>query len=154
MKRLSDPATREFKSRQAVFLSLAVGAVIVWTYFAKTPHPSNATISLVVAIFAGIVVFVVRRQFWYVADEVLEDGSALVVRRGKAKVRVVLGDIVDIFAVNFNSSEAIAIRLRTPVPPFGAQIVFLPPAWQTSKGGPMDELAAALKIRLVGGNLV
>src|SRR5277367_3286512 len=118
MHLLSDPATREFKYRQALFLSLAVGAVIVWTYFGKTPHPSNTMIILVVVIFAGIVVFVVRRQFWYVADEVLEDGSVLVARRGKTEVRVVLGDIVDIFAVNFNSSEAIAVRLRTPVPPF------------------------------------
>jgi hypothetical protein len=148
MYRLSDPATRDTKVLIASLTSTLTLIVVIWSFFGGRDQ-SSPVISLVVAIFvAAIMVGVLRRRCWYIADDVSHDGTFIVARRGKREARIAIGDIADVYPVNALSREGIEIVLRTPTPPFGGRVVFMPPQWKTLKRQDMDQVAEEIKVRL------
>jgi len=150
MERLSDPSTHRYKVRMAASTSLLCMGVLAWLYWSDESFRRDVVVLLIViCAMAGAITLAVRRQFWYIADEVSHDRQFLVVRRGSTDARIPLSDVADVYAVNANpGQEGIAISLASPVQPFGTTIVFLPLDWKNLKGKPMDELAARIKSRL------
>jgi hypothetical protein len=151
MERLSDPSTRAYKWRQLAFLAVAVAAVLGWQYFTSNPRYSVSTVLFLVAGMAVAVTITLRRMFWYLADDVFEEGPVLVARRSGTEARVPFEDIIDVYAVNVAVREGIAVQLRSKVPPFGERIVFRPPSWESVDRHQMDEIAAGIKSRIALG---
>ena len=149
MRLISDPATHAYKVRQVVTTSSLVVAVLVGTFYFRTPRPSIGEELLIVLMFAGILAFIMRRRLWFVADAVSEDGASLVIRRGRKQVTLPLYAVSDVYPVNFYyTREGLALTLRMAVEPFGTEIVFLPPEWQVTSREQMDQVATELKSRL------
>ncbi len=151
MQRLSDPTTRAYKWRYLAFLAVAVVLVLGWQYFTSSPRYSIFTVLFLVAAMAAAVTITMRRMFWYLADDVIEEGAVLVARRNGAEVRVPFEDIIDVYAVNTAVREGISVQLRARVPPFGEHIVFWPPSWKSVDRHEMDVIAAGLKSRIARG---
>ena len=150
MERLSDPSTHRDKVRMAASILLGCSGVLAWLYWSDDKFRGDVVdLLLVGGVMAGALTLTVRRQFWYIADEVCHDRQFLVARRGGREARIPLSEVTDVYAVNANAGqEGIAISLGGAVNPFGTTIVFLPPDWRKLKGEPMDELAARIKSRL------
>lgn len=151
MQRLSDPTTRAYKWRQLAFVAAAVALVLGWQYFTTTPRYSIFTALFLIAGMAVAVAITMRRMFWYLADDVIEEAPVLVARRNGTEVRVHFKDIIDVYAVNVAVREGIAVQLRSKVPPFGEHIVFRPPNWESVDRHQMDEIAAGIKARIARG---
>jgi hypothetical protein len=150
MEQLSDPSTHRYKVRLAASISLLCSGVLAWLYWSDEKFRGDVVVLLIVICgMAGAITLTVRRQFWYIADEVSHDRQFLVARRGRREARIPLSDVADVYAVDANAGEeGIAISLGGAVKPFGTTIVFLPLDWRKLKGEPMDELAARIKSRL------
>ena len=148
MQQLSDPGTRLFKLQQVGLVSVAVAAVLIWQCFGRTPRISLTASLLLMAAMAVLVPITLWRRVWYVADAVLQDGNALLARRGGREVRVPLSDITAVQAVSVAVREGIQLTLREQVAPFGARIVFLPPNWRALDSEQMARLATMLSQRL------
>jgi hypothetical protein len=124
----------------------------VWQYFTSTPRYSISTVLVLVAGMAVAVTITLRRMFWYLADDVFEEGSVLVARRNGIEARVPFEDIIDVYAINVAVREGIAVQLRSKVPPFGEHIIFRPPSWKSADRHQMDEIAAGIKARIARGS--
>lgn len=151
MRRLSDPITRAYKWRYLASLTVAVALVLGWQYFTSSPRYTIFTVLFLVAVLAAAVTITVRRMFWYLADEVIEEDAVLVARRNGAEVRVPFENIIDVCAVTTALREGISVQLRAKVSPFGTHIVFWPSGWKSVDGHEMDVIAAGLKSRIARG---
>ena len=151
MQRLSDPTTRAYKLRQLAFLIVAFALVLGWQYFTSVPRYSISTMLFLIAAMAVAATITLWQMFWYLADEVVEEGSVIVARRNGTEVSIPIKDIVDVYAVNTSVREGISVQLRGRVPPFGECIVFWPPNWRAVSREEMDVIAAELKARIAGG---
>jgi hypothetical protein len=151
VQRLSDSTTRNYKLGQLALVSVAVGLVLLWQYFSSNPRYSIFMFLFVCIAMAAAVAFTMWRGVGYLADEVFEDGVALVARRNGSEVRVPFENISDVYAVNTSTREGIEVQLRTHVPPFGKRIVFWPPNWRSLSGDEMNVIAATLKSRIARG---
>jgi hypothetical protein len=149
MWQLSDPSTHRYKVKIAASICLIAAVGLAWIYWSDDKFRGDVTTLLLVAsCMAGAVALTVRRQFWYIADEVSHDQQVLVVRRGSREARIPLNEVAEVYAANVFAGEGIAISLSGDVRPFGMTIVFLPPDWKNLKGDLMDQLAARIKSQL------
>lgn len=73
----------------------------------------------------GFGFFLMRQLIWPLADEVLDGGSFLVVRRRGEEERVLLSNIVNVAMSQFTNPRRLSLRLRNPGK-FGDEIVFIP----------------------------
>lgn len=146
MQQLSDPSTRRLKIRTAILTAVVATGVLSWTCWSNIGDFD--WLFVVIPIVAGAFVVTVRRQFWYIADDVSHDGQFLIARRGAITASIRVDEIEDVYAINAFSREGIAISLRSDVTPFGRKIVFLPPDWKKLAGEGMDRIAADIKLRL------
>jgi hypothetical protein len=69
--------------------------------------------------------FLMKRYLWDRADEVLDGGDFLLVKKGRQEERVALADIASVSASAYVNPPRITLKLRTPGR-FGEQIAFTP----------------------------
>lgn len=75
----------------------------------------------------AVVGFVVMRRFiWSLADEVLDSGEFLLVRKGDLEQKIYLSDIVNIDYMRLTSPPRVTILCRTPGP-LGTEVAFIAP---------------------------
>jgi hypothetical protein len=67
--------------------------------------------------------FFMRVYLFNVADEVLDDGDALIIRKGSQEQRVALSDIVNVGYSQMLNPPRVTLSLRTPGV-FGAKVTF------------------------------
>lgn len=90
----------------------------------KKPHPDYPTLAIILVILGVILAAVFKRRMWGLADEVLDGGDHLVIRRGKREARVELANVSE---VSVDSGPPTKVTLQLTVPSeFGAKISFLP----------------------------
>jgi len=70
--------------------------------------------------------FIMRKFVFDLADEVVDNGDALVVRKGGEEARIPLADIINVDSATTTRPPRITLSLRTPGR-FGRTVVFSPP---------------------------
>ncbi len=106
--------------------ALTFMGVAVWTIARKVPHTAADFIShgFALCVLGVILVYFLRRDIWGLADEVLDGGHFLLVRRRNLRDSLLLTNVVDVGVTNQLNSTRIVLRLRTPSV-FGETIAFL-----------------------------
>jgi hypothetical protein len=146
MQRISSGLTFYYKR---AFPVMCFGAILVALIQMPSQSGSERLISfLVVGIVLPIVGYAfIGRVYFKLADEVLDAGDALIVRKGGREERVLLADII---GVNYpqqlltNLKPPVTLRLRTPSR-FGDQITFMAPE---AIGGPSSPVIEELIRRI------
>jgi hypothetical protein len=69
--------------------------------------------------------FVMKKVLWDLADEVIDEGDFLRVRRGQQEERVPLAGIINVNSSTYSNPPRITLRLATPGK-FGSEIAFTP----------------------------
>ena len=90
----------------------------------KKPHPDYPTLAVTLATLGIILNVVFKRRMWGLADEVLDGGDYVVIRRGKREARVELANISEV-SVDSGLPTKVTLQLRLPSE-FGAKVSFLP----------------------------
>jgi hypothetical protein len=106
-----------------VFLLAAVlGPVMAWL-----THPDHVPPGIVIAplLMLAIGYFVMRNLVWDLADQVLDGGDYLVVKKGRIEERVPLSNIMNVSATTLVNPPRIELRLAEPNR-LGERIVFSP----------------------------
>lgn len=101
-------------------------AVCVWMLSdeSKKPRPDYPTLAIALVILGVIMALVFKRRMWGLADEVLDGGDHLVIRRGKREARVELANVSE---VSLDSGPPTKVTLQLKLPSeFGAKISFVP----------------------------
>lgn len=76
-------------------------------------------------LMTGFGYFLMRAFVFDLADEVIDAGNALVVRKAGNEARIALADIIDVDCAIFMNPPRISLTLRTPCC-FGRKIAFIP----------------------------
>jgi hypothetical protein len=124
VKRLSSAATPFLKFGVPV---LGIGFLAVWTGIAVRSGPFEEVwmFPLFALLMLLIWAFVYYRFIWDVADEVMDGGDHLLVRRRGQQERIRLQDIINIAFERRQNGRRTVLRLaRAGV--FGDRIVFIP----------------------------
>ncbi len=69
--------------------------------------------------------FLFRKLVWDLADEVLDGGTYLLMRKGEVMVRIELRDVMNVNFNQLSNPRRVALKLRTPNE-LGDKIVFIP----------------------------
>ena len=125
MKTISSKQTFFIKK---VFPAIWVGFIVFFVITAIAEGAvRKAPVFLAGPVFMLVIGFVVFKKFlWDLADEVIDGGDFLIVRRGGVKERVQLSDIMNISMSQFTNPPRLSLRLRKSSK-FGDEIVFSPP---------------------------
>ncbi len=147
MKRLSSSLTPWQKRALpgAILAGTAFLFVVEWRHGRLT----GDALSWFLPAFAVVFVLLVRRSYlWQLADEVLDAGDALLVRRGAVQVRVPLAGIAEVRLWSASTPPRIELRLAHPSR-LGASVAFMP-TWHGYTGTPLAEnpVAADLVARV------
>jgi hypothetical protein len=90
----------------------------------KKPHPDYTALAVSFAIVGAIMVVVFKRRMWGLADQVLDGGDHLLIRRGKRQARI---ELTNVSGVSLDSGPPTKVTLQLKVPSeFGQNISFLP----------------------------
>jgi hypothetical protein len=124
LKRIS--GTRHMPLLKYALPAVMYAAVCAWMLSdeSKKPHPDYQMLAITLAIFGVILAVVFKRRMWGLADEVLDGGDYLVIRRGKREARVELTNVSDV-CVNSGPPTKVTLQLRLPSE-LGAKVSFLP----------------------------
>lgn len=86
-------------------------------------HP----MAIIMPVLMAAIGFVIMKKFvWDLADEVLDGGDFLVIRKGGLKQKVYLSDIINIEHMGLSSPPRITLLCRTPGP-LGTELAFVAP---------------------------
>jgi hypothetical protein len=139
----------------ARWLPIAMTALVVgwqWRSELVKPEPNIYPLIFVSVIAFGILAWVLSRGIWRHADEVLDAGDALIVRKGRSEDRIPLIDVSAMSISNDFGATTIVLHLSTPTK-LGREVSFLADSlgvrWKTSPIA--AELAA--KIQKAGGSV-
>lgn len=92
----------------------------------RGPEPFEPVFLLGPAVMAVFGYVLLRALVFDLADEVVDAGDALVVRKGGEEARIPLADIVNVDSSSFVNPPRITLTLRTPCR-FGCKVAFSPP---------------------------
>ena len=127
MQRISSRSTfftkRVFPVIWFGFLAFFVFATIR-TKKARDLNPAGILIGP--AIMAGVGFFVMKKLVFNLADEVSDDGDALIVRFGSEEERIPLSQIMNVSYSYMSNPNRVTLTLRTPCR-FGTEVAFTPP---------------------------
>ena len=101
-------------------------ALLRWLLSWRTQSPFNPVFLLIPIGMAVFFHFLLRALVFDLADEVLDAGDALIVRKAGEEARIPLADIVNVDSSTLVNPPRITLTLRTPCR-FGRKIVFSPP---------------------------
>jgi hypothetical protein len=121
--------------------------VAVWTIASKAPHTAMDFIShgFALCVLGCFLVYFLKRDIWSLADQVLDGGNILLVRRGRKQERVQLTNVVSVDVTHQLNVTRIVLRLRTPCV-FGQRLVFFPKV--TRRSGARNDIADDLTARV------
>lgn len=126
MPRLSDPGTRAFKFRFIGSVAATVVAIAVGVCVFNDPPATLPQMGFVLVLALGAVAWSARKNPGSLADDVVDEGACLMVRRRSAQAQIAFDDIADICRDNTSFTRHVRISLARAVPPFGTEIVFRP----------------------------
>ncbi|WP_417472933.1 hypothetical protein [Luteimonas mephitis] len=123
MQLISSRQTFFFKK---VFPVFWFGFLVVFCALAATQgawkEPAFFIVPLIMAVAGFVMMRVLVRDL---ADEVLDGGRFLVVRRGGEEERLALSNVINVDMSQFTNPKRLTLRLRKPGR-FGSEVVFLP----------------------------
>ena len=90
------------------FLSIWTIAAVVGVLFSDAPAP----MLLVPCVMAPIGILVMRHLVFDLADEVLDEGDSLVVRKGRVTERIRLAEIKNVSYSGFTNPRRVTLTLR------------------------------------------
>src|SRR6185312_12333110 len=90
----------------------------------KKPHPDYPTLAITLVIGGVIMAAVFKRRMWSLADDVLDGGDHLIIRRGTREARIELANVSEV-SVDSGPPAKVTLQLKLPSE-FGAKISFLP----------------------------
>jgi hypothetical protein len=93
------------------------------------------------------VAWTVRRNPWALADEVIDDGRFLLVRRRSAQARVAFDEITEIARDATSFARHVRLTLARAVPPFGTEVVFRPRDYASMTTEQLNRLIEDLRSR-------
>jgi hypothetical protein len=122
--------------------------VAIWTITNNVPHTKMDFIShgFALGILGSFLVYFLRRDIWGLADQVLDGGHFLLVRRGRTQERVLLTDVVRVDVTHQFNVVKIMLRLRTPTV-LGEKLAFYPKV--SHRLGGKNDIADDLVARIV-----
>lgn len=127
--------------------------VALWTIATNVPHTKMDFISrgFALCILGFFLIYFLKRDIWGLADQVLDGGDFLLVRRGKKQERLLLTDIVSVDVTHQLNVTKIMLRLRTPSV-FGKKVAFYPKVSHRlgGKNDIADDLAARTRRMRIG----
>lgn len=88
------------------------------------PHPDYSTLAVTLVIVGVIMVVVFKRRMWGLADEVLDGGDHLLIRRGRRQARIELANVSEV-TLDSGPPTKVTLQLKRPSE-FGPTISFLP----------------------------
>jgi hypothetical protein len=117
--------------------SLALGKVVfpvIWfgilaivfliALFGKDAHGNHSPVAIVSPLFmAAVGYFIMKKTMWGLADEVLDAGDSLIVRRGSEQEQIPLENIINVGYLSMTEGSRVILTLRTPSR-FGSEISF------------------------------
>jgi hypothetical protein len=117
-------AKRMYIARWLPFLVVGVIVGSQWIAEIQKPTPDYTSMVVVTAIVSVVVAWVQARGPLQHADEVLDGGDFLLVRRGKKEARIELSNVADVSASCTAGATTIILNLTVPSR-FGSTISFL-----------------------------
>jgi hypothetical protein len=102
-----------------VLIAVAVAALATGSWKAEP----QAVLAPVLMMLVGY--FVMPLGIRDLADQVLDDGSFLLVRKGRVKQRIALEEIEDVHVTRTDNPARLTLKLRVPGK-LGKQVVFIP----------------------------
>ncbi len=124
MTRISSRMTYFYKR---IFPLLWLGFIAVFAGLSVAGGTARLELPFIVIpcviVAVGFVVF--RRMVWTLADEVLDAGDALVVRKGGYDERIPLSGIMNVNTTLYTNPPRITLRLVRPGR-FGTEVAFMP----------------------------
>jgi hypothetical protein len=93
----------------------------------KSAGGPPVAVFLVPAFMAVFGYFLMKKLIFDLADEVLDDGGALIVRFGSEQQRIPLSEIINVSYSYMQNPNRVTLTLRTPCP-FGKEVSFSTPA--------------------------
>jgi hypothetical protein len=121
--------------------------VAVWTIAGNVPHTTMDFVShgFALCVLGSFFVYFLKRDIWGLADQVLDGGDSLLVRRGKKEERVLLTNVASVDVTHQLNVTRIVLRLRTPCL-FGEKLAFFPKV--THRLGRKNDIADDLTARI------
>jgi len=144
VQKLSAPHST-FVKRVLPFITVA--AVSAWTYQSRRHEPNALVMTAIVGVIGlGLMWFVLRRDFWRLADVVEQHGDRLVITRWTTKLELPIANVKQLIRVpSLAGGSAVTLVLTTPSA-LGAEISFLAPSRRTMRD--IDEKLEALARRV------
>jgi hypothetical protein len=123
-------------------------AIVLTVGVFREPRATPLMMGFLLVLSIAAVAWTVRRNPWAFADEVVDEGQWLVVRRRSVQVRVAFDDIVDVNrAAATGFTRHVLLTLATAVPPFGTEIVFRPRDFASLTTEELNRLIGGLRAR-------
>jgi hypothetical protein len=150
MKRISSTSTALYKKGFPAIWFVFLGVMITRTLMRN--NPANGGIVAVVVLFTMAVFgYVVMKRFvWDLADEVLDAGDHLVIRKGGREHHLPLTDIMNVSFSTGTNPPRITLKLtgQSSQGPLGEQVAFTPQQAFTLNPFPKNEVAEDLMVRV------
>jgi hypothetical protein len=121
--------------------------VAIWTIAHKVPRTSTDFIShgFALGVLGLLFIYFLKRDIWGMADQVLDGGDFLLVRRGSKQERILLTDITGVEVTHQLNATRVVLRLRTPCL-LGEKLAFFPKV--THRLGGRNDIADDLTARI------
>src|SRR3954447_13820673 len=107
-------------------LALDVALPIATPLLSSKPAELPPLSFFLIPIFIGVGFYVLMKMFVFdLVDEVLDDGSALIIKNGGRNDRITLSDIESVSGSIFTNPTRVTLLLRKPSA-FGSKVTFTP----------------------------
>lgn len=147
-QRLSDPNSRRDKLRAA---ALVLAMCLVVPVLAQSRLESSPAQTVVVTLMLlACAVYVIRRDFWWVADEVWDVGDGLRVRCNGHEAAVPFSAVEKVTLLPRHSRFVIAVDFTREIPSIGDGAVFYPARADLSDSAAVEALVQSLRERATG----
>lgn len=124
MKRISSGSSLWYKRILPVLWFGIIGFIFMTALFAGAAR-QNPVVLVMPCVMLAVGYFVMKHLVWDLVDEVLDDGDALLVRKGATQERVRFSNIMNVSATLLTNPRRITLRLVTPGV-LGEEISFVP----------------------------
>jgi hypothetical protein len=126
MKRISSNWTFFYKRIYPLFWLGFLALFVMTDLLASRANAVPVPVVIVPAVMAVIGFMVFRQMFFNLADEVWDDGDALIVRNAGTEERVMLRNIINIGYTAISNPQRVTLTLREPGI-LGKEIAFISP---------------------------
>ena len=128
MQRISSRGTFFYKRVFPVFWFGFLALFFMAPLLAKKSAGSPPFVVFVVPVFMAVFgYFFMKKLIFDLADEVVDEGDALIVRFGSEQERIPLSEIINVSYSYMQNPNRVTLTLRTPCQ-FGKEVSFSPPA--------------------------